>query len=137
MPNQWRVQWDSYLNLAVKNDILCRAMLHDPDIYEDPDSFKPERFIADDGTLKADTNLVVGFGFGKRCVALSIKLQPTEHEYSDRICPGRHLVDSTFWMFVASVLSVFNITEDGTGDASAEGVTYMDGGIVMYVPVPF
>lgn len=75
---------------------FCRAVLHDPAIYPDPDSFKPERFINPDGSVRDDPVLAVAFGSGKR------------------ICPGRHLVESTLFIVVASLLSVFNFRENGT-----------------------
>ena len=40
-------------------------MLHDPVKYPDPDSFKPERFFKDDGTLN-DDDVQAAFGFGRR-----------------------------------------------------------------------
>ncbi|KAH9957215.1 cytochrome P450 [Russula dissimulans] len=67
------------------------AILHDPAVYPEPDSFKPERFLNPDGSLRDDPVLTSAFGFGKR------------------ICPGRHFVDDTFFIVVASLLSVFNI----------------------------
>lgn len=42
-----------------------RAILHDPDVYEDPEIFLPERFITGEGTLSAD-NVSASFGFGRR-----------------------------------------------------------------------
>ena len=70
---------------------FSRAILHDPRRYPEPDVFKPERFLNIDGTLLDDPVLVSGFGYGKR------------------ICPGRHFVDATLFITVASLLSVFNI----------------------------
>ncbi|KAI9457535.1 cytochrome P450 [Russula earlei] len=67
------------------------ALLHDPEIYPEPESFKPERFLNADGRLRDDTYLTSAFGFGKR------------------ICPGRHFVDATLFIVIASLLSVFNI----------------------------
>ena len=47
-------------------------MTHDPEVYTDPDVFRPERFIAENGeTLPPDPRTLV-FGFGRRCVFLSI-----------------------------------------------------------------
>lgn len=43
-----------------------RAMLHDPETYTDPDSFKPERFITKDGRLSDDELVNIAFGFGRR-----------------------------------------------------------------------
>ncbi len=60
-------------------------------MYPEPDTFKPERFLNQDGTLRDDPVLMSAFGFGKR------------------ICPGRHFADATLFIVVASVLSVFNV----------------------------
>jgi cytochrome P450 len=65
-------------------------------MYPDPDSFKPERFINPDGSVLDDPVLAVAFGSGKR------------------ICPGRHLVDSTLFIVVASLLAVFDLRGNGT-----------------------
>jgi cytochrome P450 len=70
-----------------------RAVLHDPEIYPDPEEFKPERFLNKDGSFRDDPTLSLVFGAGKR------------------ICPGRHLVDATIFIFASSVLSVFNVTK--------------------------
>ncbi|KAI0330489.1 cytochrome P450 [Cubamyces sp. BRFM 1775] len=68
------------------------AVLHDPDIYPEPDRFYPERFIRD-GQLDPDVldpaSLV--FGFGRR------------------ICPGRHFADAMLFIVIASVLHLFDI----------------------------
>lgn len=68
-----------------------RGILHDSEIYPDPEVFKPERFLNEDGSLRDDPALSLVFGIGKR------------------ICPGRHFVDATLFIVASSVLSVFNI----------------------------
>ena len=74
-------------------------MLHDPALYPDPDAFKPERFLNADGSVRDDPVLTSAFGFGKR------------------ICPGRHFVDATLFIVVASLFSTFNIGKgEGGGD---------------------
>jgi len=65
-------------------------------LYPEPNAFKPERFLNADGSLRDDPVLISVFGFGKR------------------ICPGRHFVDATLFIVVASLFSVFNI-ETGEG----------------------
>ena len=70
-----------------------RAILHDPETYPDPEEFKPERFLNEDGSVREDPALSLAFGVGKR------------------ICPGRHLVDSTVFIVTSSVLSAFNVTK--------------------------
>ncbi|KAN0135790.1 Cytochrome P450 [Lactarius tabidus] len=69
------------------------AILHDPELYPDPEKFKPERFLNEDGTFRDDPTISLAFGAGKR------------------ICPGRHLVDSTLFIVAACVLSVFTVTK--------------------------
>ena len=77
----------------------CRWILRDPEIYPDPDEFKPERSLNKDGSFRDDPTIALAFGVGKR------------------ICPGRHIVDATLFIVASSVLSVFNVTEakDGNG----------------------
>ncbi|KAI0289331.1 cytochrome P450 [Russula brevipes] len=80
--------------------IICRAITHDPDIYPEPDAFKPERFLNPDGTLRDDPTLSSVFGFGKR------------------VCPGRYFVDDTLFIVASTVLSVLNI---GKGRGCEDG----------------
>ena len=68
-----------------------RAVLHDPELYPDPEAFKPERFLNEDGTFRDDPVITLAFGAGRR------------------ICPGRHFVAATLFVVAASVLSVFNV----------------------------
>ena len=70
-----------------------RAILHDPETYTDPEEFKPERFLNEDGSVRDDPSLASAFGTGKR------------------ICPGRHFVDATLFIVASSVLSAFNVTK--------------------------
>ncbi|THH19618.1 hypothetical protein EW146_g1584 [Bondarzewia mesenterica] len=86
------------------------AMLHDPAKYEDPESFKPERFLNEDGTLNGD-EVQPAFGFGRR------------------ICPGRHLASATLWIMVASILAVYDIkkAKDDTGADIPVSVGCTDG----------
>jgi cytochrome P450 len=81
-----------YIHLNVY--LRCfRAILHDPEIYPDPEEFKPERFLNKDGSVRDDPTLSLAFGIGKR------------------ICPGRHFSDATMFIVASSVLSVFNMTK--------------------------
>ena len=72
---------------------MFRAILHDPEVYPDPEEFKPERFLNKDGSVRDDPALSLAFGIGKR------------------ICPGRHFVDAAVFIVAASVLSVFKVTK--------------------------
>ncbi|KAI0373666.1 cytochrome P450 [Pilatotrama ljubarskyi] len=68
------------------------ACMHDPQMFAEPDEFRPERFIRD-GKLNPDvldpTTLV--FGSGRR------------------ICPGRYFADAALFLTAACVLHVFDI----------------------------
>ncbi|KAI0253746.1 cytochrome P450 [Lactifluus subvellereus] len=93
------------------------AIFRDPSAYPEPDAFKPERFLDSDGCLREDPILTSAFGYGRR------------------ICPGRHFVDATLFITVASLFSVFNI--DKGRDAEGKPFTYtFTGSIVMYDYIP-
>ena len=97
--------------LARLASTLVRAVLHDPVMYPDPDSFKPERFIDEDGSLRDDPVLTTAFGFGKR------------------ICPGRHLADATIFIVIASMLSVFNIKKGSDTNGATDDYPFTGSGI--------
>jgi cytochrome P450 len=89
-----KVVWLSIVNnLNGLSEKCFRAILHDPEIYPDPEEFKPERFLNKDGSVRDDSTHSLVFGIGKR------------------ICPGRHFVDATIYIVISSVLSVFNVTK--------------------------
>jgi cytochrome P450 len=105
MANVW---CDIFPILFYLASTFCRAIFHDPVMYPEPDAFKPERFINANGTLREDPLLTSVFGFGRR------------------ICPGRHLADATFFIVVASLLSVFNIKK---GNGTEGGYPYTGRGL--------
>ena len=97
-------------------------MLHNPELYPDPETFKPERFLNADGTFRDDPIVALAFGAGKR------------------ICPARHLVDTILFTFVSSVLSVFNVTKakDENGhEIPIEIENVVEGRLTMYVGLLF
>ncbi len=91
-----------------------RAILHDPEVYPDPEQFKPERFLNKDGSVRDDPTLSFVFGYGKR------------------ICPGRHY--ATIFIVISSVLTVFNVTKakDENGhEIPVKATVTADRGVVM------
>ena len=80
-------------------------------MYPEPDAFKPERFINADGSLRDDPVVTSAFGFGKR------------------VCPGRHFVDSSFFIVVASLLSVFKIERGKGSDGGPDAYPFTGNGI--------
>ncbi|KAI0061752.1 cytochrome P450 [Artomyces pyxidatus] len=95
------------------------AILHDPAVYPSPETFMPERHLTADGAVKEDPLLSAAFGFGRR------------------MCPGRHLADSTLWIFVASVIASFQVdkAKDAEGQEIPLDVAYTDG--LVSLPKPF
>lgn len=62
-------------------------MMHDPAVYDHPDSFEPERSLSPRN--QPDPSSIV-FGYGRR------------------ICPGRFLADSSLYLNIARSLAVFS-----------------------------
>ena len=108
------IWYDVFTRLFLVTYIVRRAILHDPDVYPEPEIFNPERFLDRDGTLRGDPTLASVFGFGKR------------------VCPGKHLVDVTLFIFAATVLSVFHIAKGSDPAGGPFQYTY-SGGLVRWV----
>ncbi|CAG7822849.1 unnamed protein product, partial [Allacma fusca] len=70
------------------------AAHHDPYVWDDPNSFKPERFLSSDGTHVVKCNDLVSFSFGKRA------------------CPGEVLAKDQMFIFLTSILQRFVISLD-------------------------
>nr|GAT47917.1 cytochrome P450 [Mycena chlorophos] len=96
------------------------AILHDKDVYPNPDQFKPERFLRD-GKLNPDIRdpETAAFGFGRR------------------ICPGRHMAMASVWLSIASILATFKISKavDEHGETMEPTYEYLTG--LICAPLPF
>ncbi|KAI0066588.1 cytochrome P450 [Artomyces pyxidatus] len=92
------------------------AILHDPRVYPEPDLFNPERFLTPDGQSRDDPTLGAVFGFGKR------------------ICPGRHVAESTLFIVAASFLATYTIgkAKDAEGMEIPVGSEYTGIGLISY-----
>ncbi len=108
MANLWYDICHIYSRLA---STFCRAILHDPVVFPEPDSFKPERFINPDGSFRDDPVVSTVFGFGKR------------------ICPGRHLADAMMFIVIASFLSVFSIKKGNDTNEGPDTYPYTGTGV--------
>ncbi|KAG2141066.1 cytochrome P450 [Suillus clintonianus] len=71
------------------------AICRDPEVYPEPDAFKPQRWIDEEGLLRDDlTNFLYGFG--------------------RRVCPGQHVANRTVFISVVLILWAFRLTLDPT-----------------------
>ncbi|KAG8742021.1 hypothetical protein FRC10_002097 [Ceratobasidium sp. 414] len=89
------------------------AMNHNAQVYKDPETFEPDRFI--DPSVPPTPS----FGFGRR------------------ICPGIHFAGSSLFIFIASILAAFNI--EMAKDAEGNGIAPVpvSENTAIYHPVPF
>ncbi|KAG2125140.1 cytochrome P450 [Suillus clintonianus] len=71
------------------------AISRDPDVYPEPDTFKPERWIDDQGLLRDDLKLII-YGFGRR------------------VCPGQHVANRSVFINSLLILWAFQLTLDHT-----------------------
>ena len=67
------------------------SVMYDPKHFPDPHSFKPERFLDDNGRYKHDDH-VIPFCVGKR------------------YCPGQTLAEKEFFLFLVGMLQQFDIS---------------------------
>ncbi|KAF8552144.1 cytochrome P450 [Imleria badia] len=67
------------------------SMSHNESRFPNPNSFIPERFLNNDGSLKSNEMEQIAFGWGRR------------------MCVGKHFADASVWGVMAKVLAVFKI----------------------------
>lgn len=109
-------------------------MSRDPDVYPEPDVFKPERFLTPNGGVSDlhDPKKFV-FGFGRRLVRIS----PTRGiQFDDpdvyRICPGRYFADATIWLAAASIATTMDIrpAKDPQGEIITPNSRFVSGTVM-------
>lgn len=68
------------------------AMTHDEEVYPDPLTFNPERYLGldEEEARKLDPRNIV-FGFGRR------------------VCVGQHFADQQVWLAVACLIATFDV----------------------------
>ncbi|KAI1775377.1 putative cytochrome P450 oxidoreductase OrdA-like protein [Hypoxylon cercidicola] len=91
---------------------------HDPEIYRDPTVFKPERYLAQNGSEPEPDPHGLVFGFGRR------------------ICPGQVLADKTLYLNIAQVLAVFNISKHVENGREIEPSLHLEPGVISQ-PMPY
>ncbi|QRV92903.1 cytochrome P450 family protein [Ceratobasidium sp. AG-Ba] len=91
-------------------------ILHDPEVYEDPDRFMPERFLVENPPPDPEN---YAFGFGRRS------------------CPGMHIAQQSMWISISNLLANFTITKskDANGQDIIPQELYTNGTVSH--PKPF
>lgn len=91
-------------------------MTHDPETYDEPMSFKPERFNNSDTEMKQVYDLV--FGFGRRT------------------CPGMHFAEGTIFSVIATTFATCDVLPefDNNGKPIFPELIFTDGVIRLAYP---
>lgn len=105
---------DIYEGMFIPKGTLVFANIwnisRDETVFKDPHLFNPERYLepVDDEMAKRRDPKTFTFGFGRR------------------ICPGRHLVQSSAWILMASFLATMNISKavDENGKEIEQEIKY-------------
>ncbi|EJD42956.1 cytochrome P450 [Auricularia subglabra TFB-10046 SS5] len=99
------------------------SILRDKRYYDDPEEFKPERYLKN-GVIDLKNTVPDPrgplFGFGRR------------------ICPGRHFAEATAWLSMATMLACFEITcaEDSDGNQIVPNPNLTTGAVTCVEPFP-
>ncbi|KAG1827583.1 cytochrome P450 [Suillus subaureus] len=80
------------------------AISRDPEVYPEPDAFKPQRWMDDEGRLRDDLRFFV-FGFGRR------------------VCPGQHVANRSVFINSLLILWAFQLSLDPTKPQDDMGFT--------------
>ncbi|KAJ7138224.1 cytochrome P450 [Mycena epipterygia] len=94
------------------------AILHN-EMYPDPGAFKPERFLRDGKPNPDVRDPQAAFGFGRR------------------ICPARHMAMESVWITIASIFSVFDITNAVGDNGQIIEPSYAYSSELISTPLPF
>ncbi|KFA66345.1 hypothetical protein S40285_01293 [Stachybotrys chlorohalonatus IBT 40285] len=104
-----------------KGSILLPNVGHfasDPNTYDDPEVFRPERFLPTDGREPPLDPRSYVFGFGRR------------------LCPGQYLAENALFLNISQTLAVFNISKKVVDGKVIEPVISFSPGGISH-PKPF
>ncbi|TCD69790.1 hypothetical protein EIP91_006327 [Steccherinum ochraceum] len=109
------IVWNEYVIPAGASvSGIAWSIMRDPDVFPDPDVFKPSRWVAPNGRLRDDLKHF-DFGFGRR------------------VCPGIHVAERSMAMTTTQLLWAFSLSQDPSAPIDTSAFT--EGGIVH--PLPF
>jgi cytochrome P450 len=110
----------SHLASAIHLWPAFRAILHDDNAYQDPNVFRPERFLRKNtqGALEMDPTVldprIAAFGYGRRLADLRLELSRT-HGWL-RVCPGRPIAENMMFIAIVSILATMHIKPETRPD---------------------
>ncbi|KAK0200101.1 cytochrome P450 [Desarmillaria ectypa] len=84
------------------------AMTHDPEVYKDPMTFNPERFL---GPNPEQDPREISFGFGRRICPGKLRHAPRLSPDIDILLSGRLLAQATMYIVCSMALASFDISK--------------------------
>ncbi|KAG2362576.1 hypothetical protein BDR07DRAFT_1357440 [Suillus spraguei] len=93
------------------------AISRDPEVYPEPDTFKPQRWIDDQGRLRDDLTFFT-YGFGRR------------------VCPGQHVANRSVFINSLLILWAFKLSLDPTKPQDDMGLINVPCAIKFQTRVP-
>jgi hypothetical protein len=88
--------------------------MHDPEVFDRPFEFIPERYLKDGNIDPAvPDSEYAAFGHGRRYVLsnpLTLSCPKPDSLVIDRICPGRYFSNDAIFVLASSILATFDIS---------------------------
>ena len=99
---------------------LERAIMHNPQTFENPLEFIPERYLKDGqidpSVLDAETG---AFGYGRRYALNKYLVRSVHSQFMPaRICPGMPFSTDSLFVMAAGFLATFNVTAPKDDDGN-------------------
>jgi hypothetical protein len=86
---------------------VLRFMFNDPNVWGDPEVFRPERFLEASASDLPNPTLI--FGYGTRHVLYLLLLILSSCYSRASVCPGMYLADRTGFHIAATTIALYNI----------------------------